>query len=382
LAAKRDYYEVLGVARTASIDEIKTAYRKLARQHHPNVNRTNQKAAEEKFKELSEAYEVLVDPAKRRRYDQAGFGGIENDFGPGGFTWQNFTHRDDLEDLLGSTDFFEQLLRQGFVAGGTFGQGARGGRSLRGADVETSVRLPLAAAVNGAEPTLEVPTTDSCPACRGTGAKDGTELEVCPECEGRGQIRRSTSRGYTQMISVSECPMCHGTGRRIKVPCPDCHGTGRLRHVKQVQLKIPPGMEDGSVLRVTGQGGAAPAGGTPGDLFVQVMFESDPRLRREGRDGYVEATVPLATLLFGGEVRVPTATGEAMLKVPAGSQPEAQFRLRGEGFPTFRGVGRGDVIVLVHTEIPRHLSSHQRELLREALGAPAPARTGLFGRRG
>ncbi len=385
--AKRDYYEVLGVPRSATTDEIKTSYRRLARQHHPDVNAGDVKAAEEKFKEVSEAYEVLVDPEKRRRYDQMGFGGVESDFGPGGFSWQNFTHRADLEDLLGGTDFLEQLLRQGFI-GGSFSTGReRGGmgQSFRGGDIEVAIRLPLSAAVTGAEPELTVPTTDPCGSCQGTGAKDGTELETCPQCDGRGQIRRTTSRGYTQMITVSECPTCHGTGRRIKVPCPVCKGRGTVRQIRHLRVTVPPGMEDGSVLRLAGQGGAAPPGGKPGDLFVQVTLEPDPRLRREGKDAYTEATVPLPVVLFGGEVRVPTVTGEAVLKIPAGTQPEAQFRLRGEGFPTFRGTSRGDEIVLVHVELPKHLSSHQRDLLREALGSEsattARARGGLFGRR-
>ncbi|MCI4330106.1 MAG: J domain-containing protein [Thermoplasmata archaeon] len=385
--AKRDYYEVLGVPRTATTDEVKTAYRRLARQHHPDVNRTDVKAAEEKFKDLSEAYEVLVDTEKRRRYDQLGFGGVESDFGPGGFSWQNFTHASDLEDLLGNSGLLEQLLRQGFVADPfATGRGGRGAASFRGSDVEVSIRLPLAAAVTGAEPTLDVPTTDRCEACQGTGAKDGNELETCPQCEGRGQIRRATTRGYSQMITISECPTCHGLGKRIKILCPVCEGVGTLRHTRHLQVSVPPGMEDGSVLRLSGQGGAAAAGGKAGDLYVQVLFEPDTRLRREGRDGYTETTVPLPIALFGGEVRVPTVTGEAMLKVPAGTQPEAQFRLRGEGFPVFRGGSRGDVIVLVHVEVPKHLAPHQRDLLKEALGTGASptsrAKGSLFGRRG
>jgi molecular chaperone DnaJ len=384
--AKRDYYEVLGVPRTASVDEVKTAYRKLARQYHPDLNRSDTKAAEEKFKDLSEAYEVLVDAEKRRKYDQLGFGGVESEFGPGGFSWQNFTHASDLEDLLGNSGFLEQLLRQGFVSDPFGVSRGRATASLRGGDVEVSIRLPLAAAVTGAEPAIEVPTSDSCESCRGTGAKDGKELETCPQCEGRGQIRRATTRGYSQMITISECPTCHGTGRRIRVPCPVCQGTGTVRHVRRLEVTVPPGMDDGGVLRLSGQGGAAPPGGKPGDLYVQVLFEPDLRIQRDGRDAHTEATVPLPIAVFGGEFRVPTITGEAMLKVPPGTQPETQFRLRGEGFPVFRGGGRGDVIVLVHVEIPKHLTPKQRELLREALGtgagANARAKPGLFGRRG
>src|SRR5438445_9534569 len=188
--AKRDYYDVLGVPRTAQGDEIKTAYRRLARQYHPDMNKDNPKIAEEKFKELSEAYEVLADAEKRQRYDQMGHAGVQTDFGPQGFTWQNFTHVNDLEDLLGSNPFFEQLLQQGF-GGDLFGSARRRrtGVPQRGSDIEVAVHLPLSAAVTGAEPTIEVPHTGRCEDCKGTGAKNGTALETCPECEGRGQIR-------------------------------------------------------------------------------------------------------------------------------------------------------------------------------------------------
>ncbi len=385
MPSKRDYYEVLGLGRGASADEIKSAYRRLARQHHPDVNKDNPKAAEERFKELSEAYEILADPEKRRRYDAMGFSGVATDFGPQGFTWQNFTHAGDLEDLLGGSSFFQQLFEQGF-GGGLFDVGRRRSSS-RGNDLEVSVRLPLSAAVTGAERTIEVPHATRCDDCRGTGARDGTALEMCPECEGRGQIRRAQSRGYSQLITITDCPMCHGSGRRIKAPCPTCDGTGTLRRVKKLEVTIPAGVEDGTVLRLPRQGVPGGPGGPPGDLFVQVLFETSERFARQGMDAYSEATIPLADALFGAEVRVPTLTGEALLTVPAGTQPEAQFRLRGEGFPRFRGRERGDLILTVHIELPQSLGAHQKELLREALGSSGSARagtrrSGLFGRRG
>jgi molecular chaperone DnaJ len=385
--AKRDYYEVLGVPRTANPDEVKSAYRRLARQYHPDMNKENTKAAEEKFKELSEAYEVLVDPEKRQRYDQLGFTGVQSDFGPGGFTWQNFTHVGDLEDLLGSTDFFQELFRQGF-GGGQFGRpvGRRVTIPNRGSDIEVSVRLPLSAAVTGAEPTLEVPMTQPCPDCRGTGARNGTALETCPECEGRGHVRRSQNLRSSQLISISECPMCHGTGKRIRDACPTCDATGVVRRAKRIQVTIPPGIEDGAVLRLARQGAPSGGSGPPGDLFVQVLIEPSRTIHREGPDGYTETRVPLATAIFGGEVRVPTVTGQALLSIPPSTQPEMQFRLRGEGFPRMRGSSRGDLIVRVHVELPETLSARQKELLREALGtpggtAPAGRKGGLFSRR-
>jgi len=370
--AKRDYYEVLGLPKTATPEQIKQAYRRLARQYHPDVAKEDPKVAEEKFKEFSEAYEVLADEEKRRRYDQLGFSGVETDFGPGGFSWQNFTHVGDLEDLLGASPLFQQFFG-GF--GSPFGGSRGGGRSFRGSDVELTVRLPLSAAVRGARPTIEVPRSSPCPDCRGTGARNGTALETCPECQGTGQIRRVQSRGFAQLLTIGECPRCHGNGRRILEKCPTCSGSGRQNSVERIELTVPPGVEDGAVLRVPGHGMAGSTGAHSGDLFVQVEFESSPTLRREGQDAFSETTIPLSTALLGGETTVPTIDGHAKLKIPPGTQPETPFRLRGEGFPRFRGSSRGDLIVTVHVEIPRSLSGHEKELVREVLG-PASGATG------
>lgn len=379
--AKRDYYEVLGVPKTASPDEIKQAYRRLARQYHPDVAQENPKAAEEKFKEFSEAYEVLADSEKRQKYDQFGFSGVEPEFGPGGFNWQNFTHRGDIEDLLGASPLFQQFF-------GGFGIPFEGGGRVRGAfrgnDVEVSVRLPLIAAVQGAYPTVEVPQTGPCADCRGTGARNGTALETCTECKGQGQVRRVQSRGYTQLITIAECPRCHGTGERILEKCPTCGGRGRTSSVERIELTVPPGIDDGSVLRVPGHGTTGMGGGRAGDLFVQVVFEPNPGFRREGTDVFSEVTIPLAFALLGGDVEVATLEGRASLKIPAGTQPETQFRLRGHGFPRFRGSSRGDQIVTAHVEVPRSLSGREKELVREALGSsasPGAKKDSIFRRR-
>ncbi|HEY1198702.1 MAG TPA: molecular chaperone DnaJ [Thermoplasmata archaeon] len=364
--AKRDYYEVLGVPKTATEDEIRQAYRRLARQYHPDVAKENPKAAEEKFKEFSEAYEVLADAEKRQKYDQLGFAGVETDFGPGGFNWQNFTHMGDLEDLLGASPLFQQVFA-GF--GMPFGGGGRAGGTYRGSDVELSIRLPLLAAVQGAHPTVEVPHTGPCADCRGTGARNGTALETCSECRGEGQVRRVQNRGYTQLITIAECPRCHGLGQRVLEKCPTCGGNGRTTTVERIELTVPPGVDDGSVLRVAGHGTAGARGGRAGDLFVQVVLEPSPQFHREGTDLLSETTVPLSVALLGGEVEVATIEGRAALKIPAGTQPETQFRLRGHGFPRFRGSSRGDQIVTVHVEVPRSLSGREKELLREALGS-------------
>lgn len=376
--AKRDYYEVLGIDRTATPDGIKAAYRRLARQHHPDMNRENPKAAEEKFKELSEAYEVLADTAKRERYDRQGFSGVEQDFGPSGFTWQNFTHQGDLEDMLGNNPFLQQFMNSVFGAG----FGGRGGGV--GQHVEVALRLPLAAAVQGARPTIEMPHVGPCPDCGGTGARNGTALETCPECKGHGQVRQVRRQGYSQFITVGPCSRCHGTGRHIIEKCPTCRGSGQRRSMRRIEVTVPPGVDNGTILRVPGQGVEGADGGESGDLFVRIQLEPLPGIRRDGTDAYAETTVALPTALFGGEVLVRTITGEASLKIPAGTQPERPLRLRGEGFPPFGRTSRGDLYVTVHVELPRSLSGKQKELLHEALGdgATAARRSSIFGRRG
>jgi molecular chaperone DnaJ len=385
--AKRDYYEVLGVPHSATPDEIKSAYRKLARQHHPDLNKENPKVAEEKFKELSEAYEVLADTPKRERYDRLGHRGVETDFGPEGFSWQNFTHAGDLEDLLGSSDFLRQFFVGGFS--GEFGGAARGrtaGVPFRGNDVEVAIRVPMSVAVTGTTRVIEVPLQGRCEDCRGTGARGGTALETCPECQGRGQVRRQIHRGNAQLITIAECPVCHGVGRRIKEICPTCSGAGVLHQTRKISVEIPPGIEDNAVLRLARQGVAPGSGSMPGDLFVQILLEPLDNLRREGQDAFTETQVPLTVALLGGEVRVRTIESEAILKIPSGTQPESQFRLRGEGFPRLRGRERGDLFVTVHVELPERLTAPQRELLRQALSGTSSAeatarRPGLFGRR-
>ena len=381
--AKRDYYEVLGVPRAASADDVKSAYRRLARQHHPDLNKENTKAAEERFKELSEAYEVLADPAKRARYDQMGFGGVETDFGPQGFDWQNFTHAGDLEDLLGGSDFFQQ-----FFGGNIFGnvRARSAGVPFRGHDLEVAIRLPLSAAIHGTKKLIEVPLRGGCEDCHGTGARNGTALEPCEECGGRGQVRRSVQRGSAQLITITECPVCHGTGRRVKERCPTCGGAGLLDQIRRISVDVPPGIEDHAVLRLARQGVSNRPGDLPGDLFVQVLFEPMEDLRREGTSAFTEVPLPLSTALLGGEVRVRTIESEAILRIPAGTQPESQFRLRGEGFPRLGGRDRGDLFVTVHVQLPESLTPRQKDLLKQAFHGPATSETparrgGLFGRR-
>jgi molecular chaperone DnaJ len=386
--AKRDYYEVLGVPKTASEDEIKSAYRKLARQFHPDLNKDDSKAAEEKFKELSEAYEVLADPEKRKRYDQVGHAGVQEDFGPGGFTWQNFHHTSDLEDIMGS-DLFSQFFTGG--GGGGFmdffnqGRDEGEGPSHRGRDLEASLGVKLADLVQGTTREIDLVRRDVCDECFGTGAAQGSALDRCGDCRGTGQIRRSVQQGYTRMITISECPTCHGKGKRIFKKCQACDGTGHLKKTRRINLKIPPGIEDGTVLRLSGEGEKGTSG-RAGDLYVRISVEAGGPFRREGRDLYSELSVELLQALVGDTVRIPTLSGHALLTIPPGTQPEATLRLRGEGLPPPGGGPRGDYLVVVHVRLPESLSPQQKETIRGALesGGSKEAtawKQGFFGRK-
>ncbi len=384
--AKRDYYEVLGVPRNASEDEIKSAYRKLARQHHPDLNKDNPKAAEEKFKEISEAYEVLIDPEKRQRYDAVGFEGVQSDFGPGGFTWQNFHHTGDLQDILGQDMFAQFFGRQGASSIFDLLGGSYGARSpQRARDLEATLSVSLQDLVSGTNKEIELVRREACPRCNGTGAEKGTKVETCPDCHGTGQVHRAVERGYTRMISITECSTCGGTGKRILKKCVDCGGSGEIRRRRVLNLRIPPGLDDGTVLRLAGEGERG-RDGRSGDLFVRVDIRRDPRFHREGRTIWTEITIELAQALLGDKVKIPTLGGTALLTVPPGTQPEATLRLRGEGLPPPGGGARGDYLVRVHVHLPESLSDSQKEGVK-GLFSSGPStgesawRGGLFGRK-
>ena len=386
--AKRDYYEVLGVPRTASVEEIKSAYRKLARQYHPDLNKDNPKVAEEKFKELSEAYEVLADADKRRHYDAGGFEGVQSDFGPGGFTWQNFHHTSDLEDVIGP-DFFAQFFGGG--RGGLFDffqtGGGEAGAMLRGRNLEATITIALGDLVEGVTKTVELVRRDVCEECYGTGAEKGSALERCKECNGTGQVRKAVQRGYARMITISECPTCHGMGKRILRTCAACDGHGVVRRTRRISLRIPPGVEEGTIMRLGGEGEGG-ADGRHGDLFVRVLIEPGGPFRREGRTLHSEVTIELAQAVLGDRVRIPTLGGHALLTIPPGTQPEATLRLRGEGLPPEGGGARGDYLVTVHVHLPESLNAAQRTALKTLLDEVAPSsgdsgswKGGFFNRR-
>jgi molecular chaperone DnaJ len=359
---KRDYYEVLGVARTASVDEIKKAYRKLAVKYHPDKN-PGDHTAEEKFKEAAEAYGVLSDEEKRARYDRYGHQGMA---GAGGFDPNQFADFGDiLGDLFGFGDFF--------AARG----GRRGTRPARGNDLRYDLTLEFMDAVFGKEVTLLVPRTITCTTCTGSGAKPGTQPVTCTGCGGRGQIRYS--QGFFAVART--CPQCGGQGKVIKEPCTACGGAGRIREEKKIQLKIPPGVDDGTRLRDPGSGEAGFNGGPAGDLYVFISVRDHPKFTRRDYDIHSEHAINYTTAALGGEVQVETIEGPHPLTIPPGTQPNQVFRLRNRGVPFLQDQGRGDHYVHVAVRIPTSLDDEQRDLLERLAtlhGEAVPQEKGVF----
>jgi molecular chaperone DnaJ len=348
---KRDYYETLGVERTASDDELKKAFRKLARQYHPDLQAgdAQKKAAEDKFKEVNEAYEVLSDAEKRRRYDTFGHadqqgmggGGFEGfDFGRGGFG-----------DVF--NDIFDDF----------FGGGTRGGRSRaeRGSDLQYNLELSFEDAVFGKEVKLKIPRWETCQDCKGSGAKSSNALKMCPSCKGSGQLR--FQQGF---FSVSRpCNQCEGSGQIISEPCTGCRGRRRVHKERTLSVNIPAGIESGMRLRLANEGEHGASGGPPGDLYVAVMIKPHPIFSRVGNDIHCDLPVSFITATLGGKVEVPTLKGPTIIKVPAGTQPDKALRIRGLGVPSLKGGEPGDQIINVKLRIPTKLTAKQKELLTE-----------------
>ena len=341
--AKRDYYEVLGVERGAGEADVKKAYRRLAMKHHPDRN-PGDAAAEEKFKEASEAYEVLSDQEKRDRYDRFGHAGVEgagSGFGAGGFT--------DIGDIFGE------------VFGDIFGGGRARRGSRRGRDMEYTLDLTLEQAVRGDSVEIRVPTLATCDDCNGSGAKAGTSPSACPECEGRGQIR--VSQGFFSLQQT--CPRCRGVGRVILDPCPACHGRGRVEQRKTLAVKVPPGVDNGDRVRLSGEGEAGANAAPPGDLYVQMRVREHPIFTRDDTNLYCDVPLSFADAALGGEIEVPTLDGRVKVKVPPETQTGKLFRLRGRGAPAVRGGPTGDLLCRVVVETPVHLSEKQKDILRD-----------------
>lgn len=357
---KRDYYEVLGVKKGASDDELKKAYRKLAKQNHPDLH-PGDKEAEARFKEINEAYEVLSDKEKRAKYDQFGFAGVDPNFGAGG-AGGGFGF--DMGDIFGS------FFGGGFGGFGGGGSKARTGPS-KGGTVRTSLTLTLEEAAFGCEKDVTISHVESCDVCGGTGCEPGTTAEVCPECHGTGQVRMQQRTVFGTMSTSTICPNCRGEGKIIHQKCKACGGSGGVRRQKKVHVKVPAGIDNGQAISVRGQGDMGRNGGPAGDLIVGINVAPHPRLRREGPHIYLDQTVSILQATLGGEVEIPSLDGKIKCKVEPGTQPGTTLRLRGKGVPILNGRGRGDQYVTLRVEIPRNLKDQQRQALRkfaEAMG--------------
>lgn len=349
MADKRDYYEVLGVSKGASDDELKKAYRREAKKYHPDLH-PGDKEAEAKFKEVNEAYGVLSDAEKKARYDQYGHAGVDPNFGGGGGFGGGFDF--DFGDIF---DMF-----------GGFGGGSRRRNGpVRGADVRQVIDISFEEAAFGCKKKLTLTQQEKCTTCNGSGAKPGTNPTTCSRCGGSGQVRTQTRTPLGYMTNVTTCSQCHGTGSIINDPCKDCHGTGKVRKTKTIEIDIPAGIDNGQTMQLGGKGEPGERGGPNGDLLITIRVRPHKLFKREGYDIYIDMPVSFVDATLGATVKVPTLDGVVEYDIPEGTQPGAIFRLRGKGIPYIRGKNRGDEYVTVNVEIPKGLSSEQKELLKK-----------------
>ena len=348
--AKRDFYEILGVPKNASDEDIKKSYRKLAMKHHPDRNQGDSgKAAEEKFKEAKEAYEMLSDPQKRAAYDQHGHAGVDPNMRGGG-----------AEGYGGFSEAFCDIF--GDMFGQQRGRAGAGGRQMfRGADLSYAMDITLEEAARGKDAQIRIPSWDACEICKGSGAKPGTQVKSCGTCNGSGAVQMR--QGF---FSVQQtCPTCHGTGKIIPEPCVSCHGQGRIKKQKTVEIRIQAGIDGGMRVRSTGNGEPGTNGGPPGDLYLEIRLKKHDIFERDGDDLHCSVPVSMATAALGGEIDVPTLAGKAAIDIPEGTQSGKQFRLRGKGIKGVRSSYPGDLYCHIAVETPVKLSEHQRRLLRE-----------------
>jgi molecular chaperone DnaJ len=346
VATERDYYVILGVARTASDAEIKRAYRKLAQQWHPDVNK--EPGADERFKEINEAYQVLSDPTRRQAYDMFGRAGLGGD-ADAGFA----------AGFGGFGDIFDAFF-------GGAAAGSRRGRPQAGADLRYDLRISFEEAVRGTEKEIEFSVLERCETCAGSGAKPGTEPVTCPECNGRGEVRTTRQTMLGAMVNVTTCPRCRGEGRIVETPCETCHGDGRVERKRKLRVTIPPGIDEGHQIRLSNEGEAGPRGGPQGSLYVAVHVAPHPSLRRDGTELVYDASISIAQAALGTRVAVPTVDGDEDVEIRPGTQPGTEIRLRGKGVPHLRRPGtRGDLHVFVNVAVPTKLNKRQRELLEE-----------------
>jgi len=354
---KRDYYEVLGVARNASAEEVKKAFRRLAMQYHPDRNKED--GAEESFKQIGEAYEVLSDPEKRAAYDRYGHSGLQGfDFGRG---FEGF-------DFGGFGDIFDAFF------GGTTTAGRRARQAQRGADRRLDVEIEFTEAAFGCEREMDVERSERCGRCGGSGSEPGSQAAVCPACEGAGQVRRVSRSFFGQFVNIATCSQCRGEGRIVSDPCRDCHGAGRERKKRRLLVKIPAGVSDGAQMRLSGEGDSGLNGGSPGHLYVNIGVRPHPLFQRDEDDLVHDLEMNVAQAALGFEAEVPTLDGDpATLRIPPGTQDGRVFVLKGKGVPRLHGGGRGDLLVRTSVVVPTDLSEEQRLLLRqlaESFGTP------------
>ena len=352
MADKRDYNEVLGVSKSASDDEIKKAYRKVAKKYHPDLNPGN-KEAEAKFKEAGEAYEVLGDKEKRAKYDQFGHAAFDPSMGGGG------SYSGGFGGGFGFEDIFESFFGGGFGGGG----GRRNGPQ-RGSDIKTYLEITFEEAAFGVEKEITVNKYVSCDTCEGTGSKSKS-ASTCPSCHGSGQVQVSQSTPFGSFTNVRTCDKCRGTGKIINDPCPICGGNGKVRKAIKTKVKIPGGIDDGQAISLSGQGEPGSRGGQPGDLLISIRVRKQPGLRREGFDVYSEASISFVQAALGDTIKVATLDCEVSMVIPAGTQPGVSFKLKGKGTQRLRGAGRGDQFVKINVLIPKKLTEKQKELLQE-----------------
>ena len=372
MADKRDYYEVLGVKKDATADEIKKAFRKLTKENHPDLH-PGDKACEERFKEANEAYEVLSDEEKRRKYDQYGHAAFDPNagFGGGGFG--------DFSGFGGFGDIFSDIF-------GGFGGSTRSNPNAprRGENVRATANISFEEAAFGCKKQVIIAKVESCADCKGTGCAPGTTPEICPDCKGTGSVTVNQRTPFGVMQSSSPCSKCRGSGKIIHQPCKTCRGMGKIRRSHKLTVKVPAGIDDGQAIPIAGAGNAGANGGPAGDLLVGVIVRPHPIFEREGTSVYMEQEISYAQAVLGAEVEVPTLDGKVKLNIPEGTQPGAVFRMRGRGIPSLRGGGRGDQFVSIKMTVPRNLTGSQKELLRQfaaSMGEFDSGKGSIFGKK-
>ena len=373
MAEKRDYYEVLGVSKGASEDELKKAYRKLAKENHPDLH-PGDKECEARFKEINEAYEVLSDSDKRAKYDQFGHAAFDPNQGFGGGGFGGF------EGFGGFGDIFGDIF-SGF---GGFGGGGRNPNAPRkGDNLRATVNIKFEEAAFGVKKEVFVAKVEQCPDCKGTGCAEGTTAEVCPDCKGTGSVKTTQRTPFGMVQSTGQCPKCKGRGKIIHTPCKSCRGVGSVRRQHKVTVTVPAGIDDGQTISLRGQGNAGINGGPAGDLLITVLVQPHARFERDGASILLEQEVSFAQAALGSEVEVPTLDGKVKLNIPEGTQPGSVFRLKGKGVPYLRANGRGDQFVTVKVAVPKNMSSAQKEALRQYASAMGETieQKNIFGKR-